>query len=183
PFAMMVKNIESAKEIVYLSKAEEQLLLSEKRPIILATSKGHFNEVAPNNTDLGIMLPYTALQHLLFHYGAPNYLIMTSANYPGEPTIFKEEQLARLVEDFQCAILIGERPIERSVDDSVVKLTKQGVVTFRRSRGYNNRLNITLPSSRPILTVGADLKSTITLVKDGEVIMSHHLGDLTKYDT
>lgn len=183
PFAMMVKNIESAKEIVYLSKAEEQLLLSEKRPIILATSKGHFNEVAPNNTDLGIMLPYTALQHLLFHYGAPNYLIMTSANYPGEPTIFKEEQLARLVEDFQCAILIGERPIERSVDDSVVKLTKQGVVTFRRSRGYNNRLNITLPSSRPILTVGADLKSTITLVKDGEVIMSHHLGDLTKYNT
>ncbi|NLY80431.1 MAG: carbamoyltransferase HypF [Lysinibacillus sp.] len=184
PFAMMVKDLDSAKEIVYLSKTEEQILLSNKRPILLAKSKGDLNEiVAPNNTDLGIMLPYTALQHLLFYYGAPRYLIMTSANYPGEPTIHKEEQLSRLVDDFQCATLIGERPIERSVDDTVVKQTKLGLVTFRRSRGYNNALNIMLPSSRPILTVGADLKSTVTLVKDQKVIMSHHLGDLTKYDT
>lgn len=184
-FALMVKDLEAAKEIVHLSEKEEQILLSKKRPILLGKSKREdLNEiVAPNNTDLGIMVPYTALQHLLFYYGAPRFLVMTSANYPGEPTIHKEDQLTRLIEDFQCAILIGERPIERSVDDTVAKLTKLGLTLFRRSRGYNNLLNITLPSTRPILTVGADLKSTITLVKDQKVIMSHHLGDLSKYDT
>lgn len=184
-FALMVKDLKAAKEIVELSETEEEILLSKRRPILLAKSKSEeLSSInAPNNTDLGIMVPYTALQHLLFHYGAPRFIVMTSANYPGEPTIHKEDQLSRLVDDFKCAILIGERPIERSVDDTVVKQTKLGLTPFRKSRGYNIELGITLPSPRPILTVGADLKSTITLVKDQKVIMSHHLGDLTKYDT
>lgn len=184
-FAIMVKDLEAAKEIVHLSDEEVQILLSEKRPILLAKSMSEeLSEIiAPNNTDIGLMVPYTALQHLLFYYGVPRYIVMTSANYPGEPTIHKEEQLTRLIEDFQCAALIGERPIERSVDDTVAKRTKLGLTVFRRSRGYKTFLDITLPSTRPILTVGADLKSTITLVKDQKVIMSHHLGDLSKYDT
>lgn len=184
-FAIMVKDLEAAKEIVHLSETEEAILLSKKRPILLAKSKNeNLSEiVAPNNTDIGLMVPYTALQHLLFAYGAPRFIVMTSANYPGEPTIFKEDQLSRFNEDFRCAMLIGERPIERSVDDSVAKRTKLGLVPFRRSRGYNTVLNITLPSTRPILTVGGDLKNTITLVKNQKVMMSHHLGDLSKYDT
>lgn len=184
-FAIMVKDLEAAKEIVHLSEKEEEILLSKRRPILLAKSKNEelSSIVAPNNTDIGLMVPYTGLQHLLFHFGAPRYIVMTSANYPGEPTIHKDDQLTGLMEDFQCAALIGEREIERSVDDTVLKVTKLGAVPFRRSRGYNNLLDIALPSSRPILTVGADLKSTITLVKDQKVVMSHHLGDMTKYGT
>lgn len=184
PFAMMVKDIESASMIVELSSSEKQLLLSNKRPIVLAESKGEISDiVAPNNKDLGIMLPYNALHYVLFHFGAPRYLIMTSANYPGEPTIYQDQQISEFVKRFDDACLIGERPIARSVDDSVVKQTKQGMVTIRKSRGYEPILNMKLQSKRPILTVGADLKNTITLVKDGKVMMSHHLGDLTKYDT
>ncbi|MED3763460.1 carbamoyltransferase HypF [Ureibacillus terrenus] len=184
-FAIMVKDVEAAKEIVHLSEKEEEILLSKKRPILIAKSKSEelSSIIAPNNPDIGLMVPYTGLQHLLFHFGSPRFIVMTSANYPGEPTIHKDDQLTRLLEDFQCAVLIGEREIERSVDDTVLKVTKLGAVPFRRSRGYNNLLNITLPSSRPILTLGADLKSTITLVKDGHVIMSHHLGDTSKYGT
>lgn len=184
PFAMMVKDIEAAESIVTLSIEEKRLLLSDIRPIVLAESKGKMNDVvAPNNKDLGIMLPYTALHHLLFHFGAPKYLIMTSANFPGEPTIHEDEQMISFAKMIKCACLIGERPIERSVDDSVVKHTKQGILIIRKSRGIDTKLNITMPTKQPILALGADLKNTITLVKEGKVWISHHLGDLTKYYT
>lgn len=184
PFAMMVKNMEVAETIVQLSKEEKEILLSDKRPIVLAKSKGVIDEiVAPNNMNLGIMLPYTALHHLLFYFGAPNYLIMTSANYPGEPTIHQDEQIFSFAEQLNIACLVGERAIERSIDDSVVKKTKHGTLSIRKSRGYETIIDLTVPIKKTILTVGADLKNTITLINDGKIIMSHHLGDLTKYHT
>lgn len=182
PFAMMAKDMEAVERIAHVSDKERKLLTSQRRPIVLLASKGVLPDViAPNNKDLGIMLPYTALHHILFHFGAPEYLIMTSANYPGEPTIHQEEDIFRFAEAIDCACLVGERPIERSVDDSVVKQTKRGMLPIRRSRGFQTVFPIALATKRPILAVGADLKNTITLIKDDKVIMSHHLGDMTKY--
>ena len=66
PFALMVRDMEAAREIVELSPDAEALLMSVARPIVLATAKAHFPGVAPGSSELGVMLPYTPLHHLLF---------------------------------------------------------------------------------------------------------------------
>ena len=76
---------------------------------------------------------------------------------------------------------IGERPIARRVDDSVARVGAFGPVVLRRSRGYAPGAVATLPTQRPMLAVGADLKNTITLVVDGQAFVSQHIGDLDHY--
>ncbi|GEN36074.1 carbamoyltransferase HypF [Aneurinibacillus danicus] len=182
PFALMVKDVETARTLIKLSPEEEALLTSAARPIVLARSHRSLPGVAPDNTDLGVMLPYTPLHHLLFHFGAPPVLVMTSANRSGEPIIYKDEDAVEGLEGLVDAWLIGERPIARRVDDSVVRVSEFGSTVLRRARGYAPLPVTQLPGARPILAVGSDLKNTVTLVVKGQAIVSQHVGDLTQYE-
>lgn len=182
PFALMVKDMETARTLIELSPEEEALLTSPVRPIVLARARRILPGVAPDNTDLGVMLPYTPLHHLLFHFGAPPVLVMTSANRSSEPIVFKDEDALESLRGIADAWLIGERPIARRVDDSVVRVSAFGPTVLRRARGYAPLPVAYLPGNRPILAVGADLKNTVTLVIEGKAIMSQHLGDLEKYE-
>jgi hydrogenase maturation protein HypF len=137
--------------------------------------------VAPDNDDLGVMLPYTPLQHLLFATGAPEALVMTSANRSSEPIAFEDEDALQSLSGIADAFLIGERPIARRVDDSVVRDGGFGPVILRRARGYAPAAVASLPTKRPIVALGADLKNTITLVVDGQAFVSQHIGDLSHY--
>ena len=187
PFAVMARDIEVARGLVELTPDAEGLLTSVARPIVLAPAKANFAQVvrgvAPDNHELGLMLPYTPLQHLLFEAGAPKALVMTSANRSSEPIAYEDDEALERLFGIADAFLIGERPIARRVDDSVVRAGVFGPAILRRARGYAPGAVTTIPSDGPILAVGADLKNAITLVVDGQAFVSHHIGDLGDYQS
>jgi hydrogenase maturation protein HypF len=182
PFALMVRDIQIARKIVELCAEAEALLTSVARPIVLAPAKVQLAEVAPENNELGVMLPYSPLHHLLFATGAPDVLVMTSANRSSEPIAYDDNDARGRLAGIADAFLVGERPIARRVDDSVARAGAFGPVILRRSRGYTPGAVATIPSNHPILAVGADLKNAITLVVDGQAFVSQHIGDLEHYE-
>jgi len=181
PFALMIKDIATARSIVELTSQSEELLTSIARPIVLAPAKIELSEVAPDHDELGVMLPYTPLHHLLFEVGAPEILVMTSANRSSEPIAYEDDQAIEQLSGIADGFLIGERGIARRVDDSVVRAGAFGPAILRRARGYAPGAVSALPSERPILALGADLKNNITLVVDGQAFVSQHIGDLNHF--
>jgi len=181
PFALMVRDQDVAQRLVEMDEATLTLLGSIARPIVLAPAKVELPGVAPDNRDLGLMLPYTPLHHLLFAFGAPDVLVMTSANRSEEPIAYRDDDAYERLSGIADAFLVGERPIARRVDDSVARAGPFGPMVLRRSRGYAPSVVATFPTRRPILAVGADLKNTVTLVVDGQAFVSQHIGDLDHY--
>jgi hydrogenase maturation protein HypF len=149
---------------------------------VLAPAKAELIGVAPQNNELGVMLPYTPLHHLLFAAEAPKALVMTSANRSSEPIAYDDHDALQRLSGIADAFLIGQRPIARRVDDSVARDGAFGPVILRRARGYAPGAVAKLPCEKPILALGADLKNTVTLVVDGQAFVSQHIGDLDHYD-
>lgn len=178
PFALMARSLEVAREAVRLPDAAIPLLESPARPIVIARAARVLPGVAPDNADLGVMLPYTPAHHLLFAHGAPALLVMTSANRSGEPLAFRDDDARERLSGIADAFLVGAREIARRVDDSVVRVGSSGPVLIRRARGYAPGVVATVPADRPILALGADLKNTVTLVVGGQAFMSQYVGDL-----
>jgi hydrogenase maturation protein HypF len=183
PFALLAKDLETARGLVVLSAAAQALLTSAARPIVLAPAKVRLPGVAPQNNELGVMLAYTPVHYLLFAAGAPNPLVMTSANRSSEPIAFEDDDALERLSGIADAFLIGERPIARRVDDSVARAGVFGPSILRRARGYAPEAAAILPAGRPILALGADLKNTVTLVVNGQAFMSQHIGDLDHYQS
>jgi hydrogenase maturation protein HypF len=179
PFALMVRTIEAARELVTLSPEAEHLLTSPSRPIVLAPARVQLEGVSPDNCDLGIMLPYAPLHHLLFEAGAPSVLVMTSGNRSSEPIAYQDEDARTRLAGITDTFLTGERPIARRVDDSIARAGALGPVILRRSRGYAPAAVASIPSNAPILAVGPDLKNTVTLVIAGQAFVGQHIGDLS----
>ena len=183
PFAVMVRDCAEAHRIAHLTDLHRGLLCSRSRPIVLAKSDSPWPNVAPNTSELGLMLPYAPLHELLFHAGAPHPLVLTSANRSSEPIAYKDADALERLAGIADAFLIGERPIARRVDDSVVAVRDQQTTIIRRARGFAPSVVAKLPTRRPILAVGADLKNSIALVVGGEVTCSQHIGDLGQLET
>ncbi len=181
PFALMVRDLEVARTLVELSPSAEALLGSVARPIVLAPARLALPGVAPDNHELGLMLPYTPLHHLLFAAGAPAFLVMTSANRSSEPIAYQDDDAQQQLAGIADAFLVGQRPIARRVDDSVVRQGACGPAVLRRARGYAPGAVAAIPSEHPILAVGSDLKNAITLVVAGQAFVSQHIGDLDHY--
>ena len=186
PFAVMVERVGEAQALADLSPEAVELLTSIARPIVLGPAKVELAGIAPDNRELGIMLPYTPLQHLLFTAGAPSVLVMTSANRSSEPIAYDDKDAIERLSGIADAFLIGERPIARRVDDSVARVGAFGPAILRRSRGYAPGAVTSFPvptsGSKPILAVGPDLKNTVTLVVEGQAFVSQHIGDLDHYE-
>jgi hydrogenase maturation protein HypF len=181
PFALMTRDVEAARQLVFLTSETETLLTSSARPIVLARARLELEGVSPDNRDLGVMLPYTPLHHLLFAADAPEALVMTSANRSNEPIAYEDADAQKRLSGIADAFLIGERPIARRVEDSIARVGTFGPVILRRSRGYAPSAVAKLPIKHPVLALGSDLKNTITLVVDGHAFVSHHIGDLSHY--
>jgi hydrogenase maturation protein HypF len=175
PFAVMVRDLEMAHALVELDGAE---IRSPARPIVLAPRRGEVaTSVAPRSRDLGVMLPYSPLHHLLLaDAGLP--LVMTSGNVSDEPIAFADEDALRRLADIADLFLLHDRPIHTRTDDSVVR----GRRVVRRSRGYVPDA-LPLPATRPLLAVGAELKSAFTLARGRRAWVGHHIGDLRNYET
>jgi hydrogenase maturation protein HypF len=183
PFALMTSNIAVAHEFVELSSEAEALMTSPARPIVLARAKITLRHVSPDNDELGVMLPYTPVHHMLFSACAPELLVMTSANRSNEPICYQDDQAEQCLEGLADAFLIGERPIARRVDDSIARAGTFGPVILRRARGYAPSSVAKIPCSAPILATGADLKNTVTLVVNGQALVSQHIGDLDQFES
>ena len=178
PFAVMAGDVATARTLAEFDAAAECALGSSERPIVLARAKSELPEVAPGNRDLGIMLPYTPVHHLLFEAGAPSVLVMTSANRSSEPIAYLDADALASLAGIADAFLIGERPIARRVDDSIVRPGPHATAILRRARGMAPQAVAAFPKGAPILALGGDLKNAITLVVDGQAFASQHVGDL-----
>ncbi|HMK28836.1 MAG TPA: Sua5/YciO/YrdC/YwlC family protein, partial [Terriglobales bacterium] len=110
PFALMVRDLGIARNLVHLDSDSETLLTSTARPIVLAPAKVEFPGVAPDNRELGLMLPYTPLHYLLFSVGAPDVLVMTSANRSSEPIAYEDRDALERLSGIADSFLIGQRP-------------------------------------------------------------------------
>jgi hydrogenase maturation protein HypF len=182
PLAVMVVGLDEALAIAHVSPDEATLLMSAARPIVLLARRDGItlaDEVAPGCREVGVLLPYTALHHLLLGaLGRP--LVMTSANTSDEPIVHRDDEAQRRLGEIADHFLTHDREIVAPCDDSVVRVVAGTLQVIRRARGYVP-LAVRLPmtATRPILACGGELKSTFALVRGDEAFLSQHLGDLT----
>jgi hydrogenase maturation protein HypF len=191
PFALMARDSEQAAALVHLDGPAAVMLGSVQAPIVLAPRVAGAPvapSVAPGAPELGVMLPYSPLHHLLLaDVGRP--LVMTSGNTSDEPIAYRDDDACARLAAVADLLLVGNRPIETRTDDSVVRVVRAGGawrrIFLRRSRGYVPA-DVPLPdpgTSRPLLACGAELKNTFCVAKGTRAWVSHHIGDLENYET
>ena len=129
PFAVMVKDLETAKKLVEINEAEESILTSKERPIVLLKKKpNNLSElIAPNNHFLGVMLPYSPLHYFLFNSAEKDFqpadvLVMTSGNFSNEPIVKDNDEALEKLSHLADSFLLHNREIYVQCDDSVVRI-------------------------------------------------------------
>ncbi|MEY2523866.1 MAG: hydrogenase maturation protein HypF, partial [Ilumatobacteraceae bacterium] len=181
PFAVMVASLAAANLLCDLDQVASAALTSIRRPIVLAPRRSSADlatAVAPGLPELGLMLPYTPLHHMLLTRLA-RPLVMTSGNLSDEPIAHDDDDARARLGPLVDGLLLHDRQIHIRCDDSVVRVTRARLQILRRSRGYAPEpLDLPFQAHRPVLAVGAELKSTISVAKNGWVVPSHHIGDL-----
>ncbi|AEF40430.1 carbamoyltransferase HypF [Hoyosella subflava] len=185
PFAVMVRDLSTARHVAHVDASEERVLTSPQRPILLLrkNSAGRLADgVAPGIPDLGVMLAYTPLHHLLLGLpgdpDGPDALVMTSGNLGGEPIAFRNDDAVERLREIADAWLMHDRPILVPCDDSVVRVVDGAEMPLRRSRGYAP-MPLALPVRvPPALAVGADVKNTCAVAEGRYAWLSQHVGDM-----
>lgn len=190
PFALMVASLDIARSLIEVTQGEAALLQDRARPIVIARGLPRAavaDALAPGCPDLGVMLPYSPLHHILLadllRLGV-KALVMTSGNLSEEPIAYRDlDAFARLA-GLATAFLTHDRPIHIRTDDSVIRATTNGPLMMRRSRGYvPASISLPRPVGVPLLAVGAELKSTFCLARGERAWVSHHIGDLKSFET
>ncbi len=186
PFAVLVADLDSAGELCEVTDAAAGLLTSAARPIVLLPKRPDTEiaaAVAPGNRQLGVMLPYTPLHHLLMAATA-RPLVLTSGNVSDEPIAYRDEDALSRLGGIADAFLTHDRPIHIRTDDSVARVHDGRPALLRRSRGYvPSPITMHRPFQRMVLACGAELKNTFCLAKDQRAFVSPHIGDLENAET
>jgi hydrogenase maturation protein HypF len=190
PFAILAADLAAARRLCHVDDATAELLESQARPVVLLPRLPHADvaaSAAPGNRQLGIMLPYTPLHHLLLAaVGRP--LVLTSGNVSDEPIAYRDEDALGRLSGIADAFLTHDRAIHIRTDDSVARAFGGRPMLIRRSRGYVPE-PVTVRSAsfrgfpRPVLACGAELKNTFCLAKEHRAFVSHHIGDLENAET
>jgi hydrogenase maturation protein HypF len=187
PLAIMVASVEVAKRLCSLDPAAEELLTSPEHPIVLLKKRHHptlAKNLAPGIDEIGVMLPYTPLHHLLFQQAdCPEALVMTSGNISGTPICTANDDALAKLGPIADLFLLHNREIVTRVDDSVVKIIAGQSFILRRARGFAPspiQVSWKLPN---ILACGPGLKNTFSLGRNQSVFPSQHIGDLDNLES
>ena len=199
PLALMSPSLREVGRYAKLGKAERELLLSPRRPIVLLQKKSPrpvprarcpiSKHVAPDNNYLGVMLPYTPLHELLLAHAAAKdvaALVMTSGNSSDEPLTSDDKQAYLRLGGIADAYLVHSRPIHSRCDDSVLRMIGGQASFMRRARGYVPaplKLAAMRRGKTPALGCGAELKTTFALLRDDYAVIGPHIGDLKNAET
>jgi hydrogenase maturation protein HypF len=186
PLALMYPSLDAVGADCRVSDAEARLLASPESPIVLLQRlAARASSVAPGNPNLGVMLPYSPLHHLLmFELKFP--VVATSGNLSDEPICIDEREALQRLRNIADVFLVHNRPIVRHVDDSVVRVVLGREQVLRRARGYaplpvrltDGRPATAQDTAPPVLAVGGHLKNTVALAIGPQVFVSQHIGDL-----
>jgi hydrogenase maturation protein HypF len=181
PFAVMVRTLEDARLLADLTDAEETLLRSVERPIVLARRRSRAtlgSLIAPGNPLVGILLANTALHDLLLA-AAGRALVMTSGNLSEEPIACDNGEALTRLRGIADWFLVHDRDIVTRCDDSVARIIAGRPVVLRRARGYVPRpIQLATAVERPVLACGAQLKNTFCLARGRDAVLGPHVGDL-----
>ncbi|NOY86942.1 MAG: carbamoyltransferase HypF [Deltaproteobacteria bacterium] len=190
PFAVMVRDMETAGKLCVLKEGSEDLLTSTESPIVLLNKRPDPGlaiaaEVAPKSRYFGLMLPYTPLHTVLMEEF--DALVMTSANIAEEPLSADNEEAQRRLSGIADIYLMHDREIVLRCDDSIVMPNRddpaKGPVVLRRARGFVPA-PVPLPmSGDPVLALGPELKGTVCLTRGNQAFIGQHLGDLKNMET
>ncbi|HNT23325.1 MAG TPA: carbamoyltransferase HypF [Anaerolineales bacterium] len=196
PFAVMLPDLATVESHCITNTSERQLLETRQRPIVILERRpgsSIADSVAPYQDSLGVMLPYTPLHYLLFANPTldgslfdTTPLVMTSGNLSEEPIASDNQYALQHLANIADAFLMHNRPIRTRCDDSVMRVlpaSPNHVFPLRRSRGYAPFPIHLNQQVKPILAVGAELKNTFCITRDGYAFLSHHIGDLENYET
>lgn len=194
-FAVMSPDIKTVRKFAIISKKEEETLLSKERPIVILKKSENYDfaeSVSPNLHNIGVMLPYAPLHHLIFNETETPAYIMTSANVPGEPMMITNQEILQNLDKIADYYLVHNRRILNRCDDSVVRFRNNELSFIRRSRGYTpdpydlkgkyNYLNPNFDNLN-ILALGPELDVTFTLLKQSKAYTSQHIGNTNKFRT
>ena len=188
PFACMSPSVEKIRIFAKVSDYEEKTLKSRNRPIVVLKKNRNYYlsaQVAPELHNIGVMLPYSALHHLIFHYTDEPTYIMTSANKPGEPMLIHNQEIIEKLDGIADYFLLHNRKIVNRCDDSVVRFRGHDLAFIRRSRGYVPEPYdfSSIGSDLNVLALGPEIDVTFSLLKENRCYVSQHIGDTTKYET
>ena len=188
PFACMSPDVNTIKTFLEVSDKEKEILESRSRPIVVLNKNEDYylsSYVSPQLHNLGVMLPYSALHHMLFKYSKQPAYIMTSANMPGEPMLIENKEIRGSLDGVADFFLLHDREILNRCDDSVVRFRGDDMAFIRRSRGYVPEPYdfSSLKSDLNVLALGPEIDVTFSLLKESKCYVSQHIGDTTKYET
>ena len=186
PLAVMVADLPAARALAELTPAEEALLDSVERPIVLCRRRpgaALAPEIAPGSPLVGLLLAYAPLHHLLLgDAGRP--VVMTSGNLSEEPIAYLDEDARARLSGIADLFLCHDRPIASRCDDSVARVVAGRPLVMRRARGFVPRpVRVAPRLSRPVLAVGAQLKNACCLARGEEATLGPHVGDLDSLET
>ena len=185
PFALMARDLDAVRTLAEVGELDAALLRSPARPIVLLPRRAGAvaPSVAPRSRELGVMLPYSPLHHLLVA-AVDGPLVMTSGNLSDEPIAFGDADALERLAPVADVFLAHDRPIRTRTDDSVARTLGGRAQLLRRSRGYVPApLTLPVPAARPVLGCGAELKNTFTLAAGARAWVGHHVGDLSNWET
>lgn len=182
PFAIMCRDLETVKTLCFVDEAEEKILTSYQRPIVLLRKKNEGLEYISENGFIGVMLPYTPLHYMLMSEGA-DMLVMTSANLSDTPIMFKNAEALERLRGIADGFLLHDREIQTRCDDSLCWVLDAKEYFARRSRGYVPYPLTLHRAAGSILACGAEQKASFCVSKGEHVFPSQHIGDLKNMET
>ncbi|AIF68758.1 hydrogenase expression protein [Palaeococcus pacificus DY20341] len=184
PFALMAKDLETIEQFAVVREDEKEELLSYRKPIVALQKKEPFTlpeSLAPNLHTIGVMLPYSGIHYLLFHYSKSPVYVMTSANYPGLPMVKDNDKAFEELKDLADYFLLHNRKILNRTDDSVIRFVDGKRAVIRRSRGFVP-LPIDIPFEFNGLALGAELLNAFGFAKNGRIYPSQYIGNTSKLE-
>ncbi len=187
PFAVMAANLTVAAGLAKVSPDEEAALTQPARPVVLlrcSRRRTVADGVAPGLDEIGVMLPYSPLHHLLLspvpgvRGVSPQVIVMTSGNLSDEPLCYTNDGARDRLAGIADTFLMHDRDIAVPCEDSVLGVWDGAELPVRRSRGFAP-LPVPLPAPGPVtLAVGGEVKNTFCLTRQDLAFCSAHLGDM-----